>query len=102
MLASTDCTLIPGGENTLSENSMESALDLIEEWSDLSGLPFVHGFWVVRPNMLTKEELRTLRESKQRALNEFEEIATKAASATRRSVERASELLRSLAFDLDE
>lgn len=102
MLRRADAALIAGDESTLREDSIESALDLTEEWSDLSDLPFVHGFWVVRSNMLTKEELRMLQESKERGVNELGNIASEAAKQVGIAGERVTKLLTSLAFDLDE
>ncbi|MEE9224596.1 MAG: MqnA/MqnD/SBP family protein [Bacteroidota bacterium] len=102
MLRRADAALIAGDESTLREDSIESALDLTEEWSDLSDLPFVHEFWVVRSNMLTKEELRMLQESKERGVNELDNIATEAAKQVGIAGERVTKLLTSLVFDLDE
>ena len=38
-------------------------LDLVEEWEDISELPFVHGIWVTREHALVDEELRTIMNS---------------------------------------
>lgn len=35
-------------------------LDLVDEWYDLSELPFVHGFWVVREGTFAAEEMKAL------------------------------------------
>ncbi len=35
-------------------------IDLVDEWFDITELPFVHGIWVARENALTPEELKFL------------------------------------------
>ncbi len=102
MLTRADAALIAGDESALKGDSIKSAFDLTEEWQTLSNLPFVHGFWVVRHNMLTKNELRALRESKERGVSELEVIATETADRFGVAVERVAEYLATLVFDLDE
>lgn len=35
-------------------------IDLVDEWFDITELPFVHGIWVARENALTPEEMKFL------------------------------------------
>ncbi len=55
-LGKADAVLCIGDEAPDVPRS-ESTLNLIEEWDELTALPFVHGFWVARPNALTREEI---------------------------------------------
>lgn len=41
------------------------AIDLVDEWDDITGLPFVHGFWVSRTASFEQRELRAIIESLQ-------------------------------------
>lgn len=64
MLAKADAALVAAtGPSTAPEGLF--SIDLVDEWSDMTDLPYVHGFWVVRENMFTGEELRTLLAAKQ-------------------------------------
>jgi predicted solute-binding protein len=38
-------------------------LDLVDEWKDITELPFVHGMWVVREGGLTNQEIAAIRAS---------------------------------------
>ncbi|HEX9614605.1 MAG TPA: MqnA/MqnD/SBP family protein [Bacteroidota bacterium] len=40
-------------------------IDLVEEWNEMTGLPYVHGMWVGREDHLTDEEIRALHLAKQ-------------------------------------
>ncbi len=35
-------------------------MDLVDEWMDITDLPYVHGVWVAREDALTKEEIKSL------------------------------------------
>jgi chorismate dehydratase len=51
MLAKADAALLVG--NTIFNLTGETnRLDPTDEWTDLTGLPYVHGFWGYRPNAL--------------------------------------------------
>lgn len=41
----------------------QNKLDLVDEWYDITELPFVHGFWVTREDSLTDEEIGLIIES---------------------------------------
>lgn len=51
------------GDEALVYRDHPHTLDLVEEWDDLTGLPFVHGMWVARENALTRVELHAIIES---------------------------------------
>lgn len=102
MLDRADAALITGDDGPLKGYAFQSAFDLVDEWLDLTGLPFVHGFWVLRPNALSEEGVRDLRTSKERGINGLEEIAAAAAGATQTPIDRVQDFLKSLTFDLDD
>jgi predicted solute-binding protein len=45
-----------GGDDAEELATTGRTLNLIEEWYELTGLPFVHGVWVTRPNGLEADE----------------------------------------------
>jgi len=54
-----DALLVVGDEAIkLKEN--KNKIDLVDEWNDITELPFVHGIWVARENNLNEEERETL------------------------------------------
>jgi len=65
MMAAADAALLIG-DPALDEEGDLPWLDLGEEWTRTTGLPFVYAFWAGRPGSVTPEEVRRL----QRALRE--------------------------------
>ncbi len=61
------------GDDTKELASRGQTLNLIEEWYELTGLPFVHGVWVTRPNGLDAEERSAILSSGMDALSAGEE-----------------------------
>jgi predicted solute-binding protein len=54
-----DALLVVGDEAIkLKEN--KNKIDLVDEWNDITELPFVHGIWVARESNLNEEERETL------------------------------------------
>jgi len=57
-LKTSDAVLLIGDAAATLKN--ENVLDLVEEWSDLTELPFIHGLWVARQGALSNEEINML------------------------------------------
>ena len=51
------------GDAARTMSQMLNKIDLVDEWTDLTGLPYVHGFWVGRDGMLAPFEISLLVES---------------------------------------
>jgi predicted solute-binding protein len=62
MLHHADAALI-AGDAALQLRDRANKLDLVDEWTDISDLPFVHGVWVTREEAFTDSEIRLLSES---------------------------------------
>ncbi|HUL44182.1 MAG TPA: MqnA/MqnD/SBP family protein [Bacteroidota bacterium] len=61
LLAAADCVLLVGNAaSRFAEHTQK--IDLVEEWSDITGLPFVHGFWASRENALGSDEIEALKQ----------------------------------------
>jgi chorismate dehydratase len=86
------------------ENSPEGlfALDLVEEWNDLTGLPYVHGFWVGRENPETEEFIPHLVRAKQDGLRNIEELARQLARRLNLPIDKAVGYFSSFSFKLGE
>ena len=59
------------GDQALAESGRPAQLDLVEEWSDMTDLPFVHGIWITRPHGLTGHEVETLTSVSRRCIGTF-------------------------------
>jgi len=64
MLVKADAAIVAHLTPSMAPDDLFS-LDLVEEWYDLTGLPYVHGMWVVREDQFTEEEVRTLLQAKE-------------------------------------
>ena len=58
-LLRADAVLVPDGDESIIK-AFPNRLDLVDEWDDVSGLPFVHGLWVVREGAWLPEETEFL------------------------------------------
>ncbi len=56
------------------------ALDLVEEWNDLTGLPYVHGFWVGHEDSAGEDIVAPLIRAKEQGVIHLAEIAEVIAS----------------------
>ncbi|MEK6757395.1 MAG: MqnA/MqnD/SBP family protein [Bacteroidota bacterium] len=74
------------------------ALDLVEEWSDLTGLPYVHGFWVGHENPETEQLVPNLIRAKQNGVEHLHELTQRLAQQRSLSAEHASRYLSSFSF----
>ena len=53
----------------------KNTLDLVDEWKDITDLPYVHGFWVIRENALTPAEVNAVVETSRQGVSKLDEIA---------------------------
>lgn len=69
-LQKADAVLLIG--DAAAASVQKNTLDLVEEWSDITELPFIHGFWVGRDDAFTKEEIHTVIESGRDGISHLE------------------------------
>lgn len=67
MLGKADAALLVGNASLGETTRHPGRLDLVDHWIDLTGLPYVHGFWCVRQDAATAEELSAFRECAEEA-----------------------------------
>lgn len=58
-LSKADALLVVS-TSSQSQYAASSKLDLVDEWMDLTGLPYVHGFWVSREGALSPHETQVI------------------------------------------
>jgi len=56
MLSRADAALLAGDAALATAMERPEAIDLVEEWIAATDLPYVHGFWCARENMLSEGE----------------------------------------------
>ncbi len=75
MLKKADAALIVGDYN-LQLLQYQNKLDLVDEWSDMMELPYVHGIWATRENNLTSDEVNLIISSANYGAEHLTEISS--------------------------
>jgi len=65
LMTKADAALLYGDAALASTAMHTNAIDLVEEWYELTALPFVHALWCVREDALTRDEWETIRRAHQ-------------------------------------
>ena len=79
MLAVADAALLIG-DPALEQRDAVTSLDVGEEWTRLTGLPFVYAFWAGPAGVVTRAGVARLRAALDEGLDAFPEIAAKYAN----------------------
>ncbi len=75
MLEKADAALIIGDYN-LKLSQHKNKLDLVDEWSDMMELPYVHGVWATRKNNLSNDEVNLIVKAAEYGAEHLTEIAS--------------------------
>ena len=75
MLAAADAAVVIG-DPALFHDGDEPRLDLGQEWTRVTGLPFVYAFWAGRPGAVTAEQVGLLQASLRSGLSAIPAIAS--------------------------
>jgi Predicted periplasmic solute-binding protein len=102
MLAKADAALLVNEIPNLYKKSGVFTLDLVEEWNDLTDLPYVHGFWVGREEEMTEQEAKVLLTAKNNGVILQLQIAQEAARQRNLPIEETTKYLSSFSYDLGE
>ncbi len=102
MLEKADAALVVNGIPNSYEESGIFTLDLVEEWNDLTDLPYVHGFWVGREEEMTEIEAKAMLTAKSNGVNLQMHIAQEIARQQNLSIGEMTQYLSSFSYDLGE
>lgn len=78
------------------------ALDLVEEWNDLTNLPYVHGFWVSHDESLPRSDLHALVQAKRKGLTLLDAIAEDSALELKLSRDVCKDYLSAFSYELND
>ncbi|MBM2841018.1 MAG: mqnA [Bacteroidetes bacterium] len=84
MLQSADAALLVGNAALEQAHDHRNNVDLVEEWFDMTGLPYVHGFWCLREGDIERDDIVSIQRTCERSIKSLAEIA-KAETAKRGS-----------------
>ncbi len=101
MLAKADCALV-AGDVVLSSTSLRPHIDIVDEWSDITELPFVHTIAVMRNESLNKELSDLLVDAQHRGRLSLELISNELSKTTHLSNEIIYSFLSHLSYGLDD
>lgn len=102
MLSKADAALLVNVFPGLFDRPGTFVLDLVEEWNDLTDLPYVHGFWVGREEELTEQDAQALYSAKKEGLVLQQQIAQGIAQQRNISSEEIAQYLASFTYDFGE
>jgi predicted solute-binding protein len=102
MLAKADAALIVQDNPQAIGRTGTFTLDLVEEWNDLTGLPYVHGFWAGREEDMSKTETQALLTAKNDGVLLKSQIAQSTAQQKNLSLHELTAYLSSFSYDFNE
>jgi chorismate dehydratase len=97
MLQKADAALVVGDESFRIQ--MANVIDVVEEWNEMTGLPFVHALWCGRENSLAKEEIALFQDAQTKGVAGIADLAMQYPLSERDAVRKH---LQSFTYALDE
>ncbi len=101
MFKKADAALLVGND-VLAVQDHPEFIDLVDEWEDLTELPYTHGFWGFKPGALTMEEMQHIRFARDEGIKNISTIANKAALGKKQAQAELEEYLKQFSYILDE
>lgn len=101
MLAKADCALI-SGDALLTLESDHPFIDIVDEWSDITELPFVHTIAVTRSDLYSAETTAALQASMNSGRDALGSVANALAAETPFSSDLLQNYLSHFSYGLDE
>lgn len=74
MLRLADAALLVGDAALEQGPDYQNRIDLVEEWHDLTDLPYVHGFWCVREAGLTRTDVALIQDACDTGVKSLDDI----------------------------
>ncbi len=100
MLRKADAALVVNFHPEPPEEREPFSLDLVDEWSDLTGLPYLHGFWVGHDEPKAGRAAETLLRSKELGMTHLEQISQRLSRDRNLSIVECKQYLASFRYDL--
>ena len=96
MLKACDAALVIGDNALFADHTALGLekIDLGEEWTGMTGLPFVYAFWAGRPGVVSPEDASRLNEARDRGLAAVEKVAERYFPGDPAKIARGAEYLR--------
>jgi chorismate dehydratase len=101
MLAKADCALVTG-DSLLTLQSDHPFIDVVDEWSDITELPFVHTVCIGRTDAYSKELNAVLTASQTAGRDSLESVANSIAAETNHSADLIQNYLSHFSYGFDE
>ena len=102
MLRKADAALIVNLHPVELVEEKPFALDLVEEWNDMTGLPYVHGCWVGHDEEDMGGVVTELLRSKEQGVTHLDQIAIMLAAENNLSRQFAAQYLSTFSYELGE
>jgi chorismate dehydratase len=102
MLRKADAALLVNFHPVADVEERPFALDLVEEWNDMTGLPYVHGFWVGHDEEDIGGIIRELLRAKEQGVTHLGQIADAIAAEKNLSRQMVSQYLSSFSYEFGE
>jgi predicted solute-binding protein len=96
----TDARLFVG--DPISFRDVTDAIDIVDEWTDMSNLPYVHSLWVSRPDALTASEIAAIVDAGKTGGASFMDVISRSLTAQAIPAGSYEEFFSSFAYSLDE
>jgi len=102
MLAKADAALVVNHYPGQFVSTNLFAVDLVQEWRDLTELPYVHGIWVGREDRLSEETISLLIEGQKKGESMLRSVAEKMSPEIKRPADECQKYLESFRYSLGE
>ncbi len=104
MLARAEAVLLAGDASLRAVDVHPNRIDLVEAWTEMTGLPYVHGLWVVPSGTATPELAQVLQDAARKAYDTVDTITGSAPPSLfpGRNQAALTDYLNAFAYDLSE
>lgn len=99
MLAKADAALVVNAHPSWQTQNEYFTLDLVEEWYDMTELPYVHGVWVGREGELLDYEAAALFKAKEEGTRLQQKIADASAQKYQCTIEASRKYFEAFTYD---
>ncbi len=97
MLQKADAALLTGDVAFHQWGVSENIIDVVEEWNEMTGLPYVHALWCAWQSDLARKDAELLQSARRKGVEGIPDIAMQFTKEQRRGVQ---EFLESFAYEL--